>query len=135
MFFRVTPYEQELRKLAAGLGDSVEFQPFVDRSRVAAMFDAATIFCVPTNWDDPCPLTVVVSRRGGIPEIGGDAVLYFQPPEIDTLADHLAALLDDEKARNALGRRAHPRRGDIVGSSISGVALCARRMLETYAHG
>ena len=115
----LSPYERELRRLAEPIKDLVEFRPFVDRGRVLAEYRAASVFCAPSNWDDPCPLTVleglacglptVASLRGGIPEIGGDAVLYFRPPEVDGLAERLAYLLDDEAARAAWGRRARER--------------------------
>jgi glycosyltransferase involved in cell wall biosynthesis len=115
----LTPYEQELRKLAAPLGAAVEFQSFVDRAGVTRELDSASIYCVPSNWDDPCPLTVpeglasglpcIVSRRGGIPEEAGDAALYFTPPNIDSLAEKLALLLDDPTAASQWGQRARAR--------------------------
>jgi len=115
----LTPYEQEIRKLAAPLGPAVEFQSFVDRAGVTRELDAASIYCVPSNWDDPCPLTVpeglasglpcIVSRRGGIPEEAGDAALYFAPPNVDSLADRLVYLLDDPSAASQWGQRARAR--------------------------
>ena len=115
----ITPYQEELLRLAEPLGDAVEFQPFVDRARVVEEYQAASIFCVPSNWDEPvsltisegmaCGLPVIASRRGGIPEVGGEAVLYFQPPDVDTFADHLAMLIDDPNARREWGARARQR--------------------------
>jgi glycosyltransferase involved in cell wall biosynthesis len=115
----LTPYERSLRKIAEPIHDAVDFQPFVDRRRVIEEYGAASIFCVPSNWDDPCPLTLpealacglptIAAKRGGIPEVGGDAVLYFRPPSADELAERLAYLLDDETARAELGRRARER--------------------------
>lgn len=115
----LTPYELELRRLAEPLGDAVEFRPFVDRAEVLSHYQAASVFCVPSDWDDPCPLTVaeglacglpmIVSRRGGIPEVAGDAALYFRPPDVEPFADALAHLVDDESARRDLGRRARER--------------------------
>ena len=115
----ITPYQEELFRLAAPLGAAVEFQPFVGRAQVVEEYHAASIFCVPSNWDEPvsltisegmaCGLPVIASRRGGIPEVGGDAVLYFQPPDVDTFADHLAMLLDDPNARREWGARARQR--------------------------
>ena len=115
----ITLYQEELLRLAAPLGEAVEFQPFVGRAQVVEEYQAASIFCVPSNWDEPvsltisegmaCGLPVIASRRGGIPEVGGDAVLYFQPPDVDTFADHLAMLLDDPNARREWGARARQR--------------------------
>lgn len=111
----LSPYELELRRMARPLGDRVEFRPFVDRDRVLEEYRAASVFCIPSNWDEPCSLTLpeamacglpaVASCRGGIPEVGGDAALYFSPPDVDQLADRLSYLIDDEAARTDLGRR------------------------------
>lgn len=115
----LTSYEKELRRIAAPLGSMVEFQPFQDRHSILEEYRRAQIFCVPSNWDEPCSLTVgegmacglpvIASRRGGIPEVGGDAVLYFTPPDTEELARQLMLLLDDVEARSEWGRRARVR--------------------------
>jgi glycosyltransferase involved in cell wall biosynthesis len=112
-------YERYLRRLAAPMGDTVEFVGFTDRHHILAHYHAASIFCAPSNWDEPCSLTVpeglacglptIASRRGGIPEVGGDAVLYFDPPDVTALADRFAYLLDNPEARAEWGRRARAR--------------------------
>lgn len=115
----LSAYEQELRRIAEPLGEAAEFRPFVDRRRVLDEYHAASIFCVPSNWDDPCPLTLgeglacglptVASRRGGIPDVAGDAALLCDPTDVDGFADRLAHLIDDEHARRDLGLRARER--------------------------
>ncbi|MDP9173946.1 MAG: glycosyltransferase family 4 protein [Planctomycetota bacterium] len=120
----LTPYELDLRKLAAPLGSAVQFQPFVDRTRVMEEFAAASVYCVPSNWDDPCPLTVpeglasglpsIVSRRGGIPEMAGNAALYFSPPNVDELAERMALLLDDPDERARWAQKARARALEIT---------------------
>lgn len=116
---RLSKYERSLREWAKPLGERVVFVPFRDRAAVMEEYAKASIFCVPSNWDDPCPLTVlegmacglpvVASRRGGIPEECGDAALLFDPSDVQTLADALTQLLRDERARVELGRRARER--------------------------
>ena len=115
----LSAFEHKLRALARPLGARVEFRPFVDRAAVLAEFAEGDIFCIPSNCDDPCPLTaleglacglpVVASRRGGIPEICGDAALYFAPPDYRQLAEQLAKLLRDPAQRIARGRSARAR--------------------------
>lgn len=115
----LTPYEADLRRLAAPLGNAAEFVPFVPRDRVLALYRDADVFCAPSNWDDPCPLNVlealacglpmVASARGGIPEECADCALYFRPPDDGGLANSLAALLDDSNAAAQLGERARKR--------------------------
>jgi glycosyltransferase involved in cell wall biosynthesis len=116
---RLSSYEEELRRLAQPLGQNVEFQASVDRVQLLREYQGASIFCAPSNWDDPFPLTVleamscglpvVASQRGGIPEAGGEDIMYFQPPEVDELAAHLAALIDDPALRRSWGGRARER--------------------------
>lgn len=115
----LTVYEQELRELAEPMREKVEFQPFVDRKFILEEYQRAAIFCVPSNWDEPvsltisegmaCGLPVIASRRGGIPEVGGDAVRYFQTPNVDELAEQLNYFLDCPAARQEWGAKARKR--------------------------
>jgi len=114
--FPLSPFEIEVRRLAEPLGDSVEFLPFLDREKILPVYQSASIFCAPSNYDEPCTLALpeamscgvpsIASRRGGIPEVGRDAIFYFDPSNTDRLADHLAYLIEDEQARIEWGRRA-----------------------------
>ncbi len=111
----LSTYERSLREIAAPLGAKVEFHPCVPREQVPDEYRRADILCVPSTWDEPCPLAllegmasglpIVASRRGGIPELGGDSVLYFDPPDVEVLAGHLAMLVSDMRARNLWGEK------------------------------
>jgi len=115
----LSSYERYLRKLAAPLGDRIEFLPSTDRLQILPIYQSASIFCAPSNYNEPCTLTVpeamacgvpvVASRRGGIAEIGKDAIFYFEPPDVDELADILSGLIDSAQERNLWGRRARSR--------------------------
>jgi glycosyltransferase involved in cell wall biosynthesis len=116
---KITPYEEELRRLAAPLGEKIEFQPFVDRNEIAAQYQSAAIFCMPSVWAEPfgltllegmaCGLATVASQRGAIPEIGADAAQYFNPAKPTELARILSRLLADETERCAWGVKARER--------------------------
>jgi glycosyltransferase involved in cell wall biosynthesis len=119
----LTAFEQSLRARAEPLGELVEFVPFVDRHRIASVYANATVLAVPSNWDDPCPLTLgeglaaglacVVSRRGGLPELGGSAALYFDPPDVAALAACLRLLLTDDGERSERAAAARARAEEI----------------------
>ena len=115
----LSPYESELRDLAEPIRDIVEFQPSISRSQLLDEYQSADIFCAPSNWDDPFPLTVleamacgiptVTSRRGGIPEGGAEDALYFSPPNAEELAERLAFFISDAKIRAEWSIRARKR--------------------------
>lgn len=112
----LSDYERHLRTIAEPLGDCVSFSPFVDREHIVGIYQSADIGVVPSNWDDPCPLVVaeglacglpmVVSRRGGIPELARDAALYFDPPNVHDLANTIAILLEDRALRLSMATQA-----------------------------
>ena len=114
-----SPFEQRLRELAARAPSPVRFEPFVDRARLPALLRRADVLVLPSRWPDPCPLTVgegmatglpiVAARRGGIPELLGDAGILFDPDHPAELAGALGRLVDDagqraDRAAAALAR-------------------------------
>ncbi|RYX81245.1 glycosyltransferase family 1 protein [bacterium] len=115
------PYEKELRELAQPLSDkvTVEFVSAVNRLQIIEEYQKASIFCVPSVWNDPCPLTVlegmacgiatVTTKRGGIPEMGADAVQYFDPDDPNTLAQILAPMIENASERARWGEKARAR--------------------------
>ncbi len=112
-------YAREFRELARKLGDRLDLRPFQMRTTVPALYRDADVFCLPSNCDDACPLTLgeamasglpcVAARRGGIPEVGGDAVRYFTPPDHVELADRVEEFLRDPALREEYGRRGRAR--------------------------
>lgn len=111
-----SPYETELRRLASEGRARVAFEPFVDRTEVPALLRRADVFVVPSQWPDPCPLTVgeglasgvpvIASDIGGIPEILGDAGRLVRPGDPADLAAAIAELADDPGLRRRMGQAA-----------------------------
>jgi glycosyltransferase involved in cell wall biosynthesis len=54
-----------------------------------------------------CP--VIASSAGSLPEVCGDAALYFDPYSIDDIADKLLMVLKDTNLRDFLRQRGHER--------------------------
>ena len=110
---RLSPYELELRRAAAPLGDLVEFTPFTDRRSIADVYAAADVFCMPVDWQEPAGqvvteamaagLPVVSARSGGIPEYLGPDGVYVDPRDPVALADALEALVTDPTERRRRG--------------------------------
>jgi glycosyltransferase involved in cell wall biosynthesis len=105
----LSPYERRLRELAAETTSAVRFEPFVDRLKLPELLRRADVLVVPSRWEDPSPLTigegmasgvpVVAARRGGIPELLGDAGVLFDPDRPEELASVLTRLIDDAGLR------------------------------------
>lgn len=109
----LSPFESRLRELADRVPGTVRFEAFVERPALPGLLRSADLLVLPSRWPDPCPLTVgealasgvpvVASRRGGIPEILGDAGILFDPDEPQQLTAAIAALAADAPRRAALG--------------------------------
>lgn len=96
----LSPYERFLREMAAPFTDRFEWIPFVPHEQLDPLYRSTDVACVPSQVDESCGgtllealgygLPTVISRRGGLPEVGADAVLGFD----DTPTDLSRALLD-----------------------------------------
>jgi glycosyltransferase involved in cell wall biosynthesis len=77
----------------------------VPRPQVPDLMRDHDVVCVISRFNDPCPLValeamgagcvVLASQRGGLPEICGDAALYVDPDQPDTVARALRELATD----------------------------------------
>jgi glycosyltransferase involved in cell wall biosynthesis len=52
---------------------------------------------------------VAVANNSALPEVGGDAVLTFDPFSTDAIRDVLCQLVEDEKIRHSLVEKGHER--------------------------
>ena len=113
----LSEYEEHLRQDQRDLGGSVTLRPFVPNTDVPSIYRQHDILVVPSQFDDPCPLVLfeglasglatVATRRGGIPEIGAQAIDYVD--DADGLAAALEALITDPERRRRQAARARKR--------------------------
>jgi glycosyltransferase involved in cell wall biosynthesis len=120
-----------------GLGDSVRFAG--NQADVAPWMQAMDVFCLPSYANEgvpqalmqamACGLPVVTTPVGSIAEIVADGVtgVMVPPEDAQRLAASIAALLDDEGARQALGERAAN-----VALARFGDTHMVERMLEVF---
>jgi len=109
---RLTPYEESLRATASDAGLDVDFVPFVPKRELADRYRAASVSCVPSVFDEPfglvaaeamaCGTPLIASRRGGLPEVGGDAARYVDPEDTASFGAVLAGLADDPAQLEAM---------------------------------
>jgi glycosyltransferase involved in cell wall biosynthesis len=110
--------QKEIRRL--GIGDRVRFESGSDRE-LAARYQAAAAFVYPSKYEGfglppleamshGCP--VVCSNAGSIPEVVGDAGVYFDPSSAEDLRLALERVATGEELQADLRSRGYARLGD-----------------------
>jgi len=96
----------------------VVFTGFVTESNKESLIKGAKVFLLPSFWEGfgldvlssmasgvPC----IVSDRGSLPEVAGDAGIYVNPDKVDSIADSLKKVLSISKKEynelSVLGKR------------------------------
>ena len=133
-------YGERLRAgLSAAARERVTFAGTVPHAEVIERYRAATVFVLPSVWNEPfgmpvaeamaAGLPVVASRVGGIPEIvvDGETGRLVPPNDAGALADALVRLLDAEALRRALGEAGRRR-----AAAVFSWDAIAARLLALY---
>lgn len=109
-----TAYEQTLVDLAAPVASSIVFTGFLPHEKLKYLYSAVDVVCVPSVWQDPCPLVVleamgsgtclVASRVGGVPEMATEGVtaVLVPPADAKALSDAVCAVLGDPVRKGQL---------------------------------
>ena len=77
-------------------------------SRATALVSPSLMegFGLPAIEAMACGTPVIASRAGSLPEVIGDAGVYFDPTDVGSIAAAIASLLNDRGRRDLLARRA-----------------------------
>jgi glycosyltransferase involved in cell wall biosynthesis len=95
--------DEDVLRLAQTMGDRVRFAGEVDDAALIALYAGASAFVMPSLYEGfglplleamrlGCP--VLCSTAGSLPEVAGDAALYFDPHSEQELAERLLAIAD-----------------------------------------
>jgi glycosyltransferase involved in cell wall biosynthesis len=118
------PEAERLRALAAELGGDVRFLGLLDAAELALERHGAAVVLAPSRCDEPCPMAVVealadglpvlVSDRGGLPELAGEASVL---PVADVAAwtTALRELWEEPRLRAERGAQALARAHELYG--------------------
>jgi glycosyltransferase involved in cell wall biosynthesis len=97
------PYLVELKRELTAVG--ANYLGHVTRDQVPELVREHDVVMLPARWNDPCPLVqfealasgcaVIASRRGGIPEVCGDAAILCDPDHPEQFTDALRSLVVD----------------------------------------
>jgi glycosyltransferase involved in cell wall biosynthesis len=97
---------QTIEKL--GLQERVILPDFIFDDDLPALYAGATLFVYPSLYEGfglpvaeamACGAPVVSSNASSLPEVGGDAVLYFDPRDVDAMVETIRRALSDESLR------------------------------------
>lgn len=102
----------------AGAENRVSFLGFVTINELALLYRKAVVFAYPSLYEgfgipileafsSGCP--VIASNVTSVPEVGGDAVLYFNPLNEDEMANTLLRVLNDSALRGTLKKLGYAR--------------------------
>jgi glycosyltransferase involved in cell wall biosynthesis len=102
------------------LPEHVHFTGYLSDEALAELLNGAEALVFPSLWEGfglpaieamACGVPVVASRRGSLPEVAGDAGLYFEPTDVRSIADALIGLLRNGDLRARLASFARQRAG------------------------
>ena len=106
----------EARERASHLGvsDRVRFLGPIADADLPALYAAADVFVLPSLYEGfgltileamACGAPVACSNTSSLPEVAGDAVLFFDPYDVDQIGAALKRALSDPELRAALRKR------------------------------
>jgi glycosyltransferase involved in cell wall biosynthesis len=119
----------------AGAESRVKFLNFITIDELAMLYRNAVVFVYPSLYEgfgipileafsSGCP--VIASNVTSIPEVGGDAALYFDPRSEDQIANSLQLVLSDSVLRETLKEKGRVRAKQFSWSET------ARKTLAVY---
>jgi len=121
-----------LRLLRPGYLRYTDLPGFLGGALVAAYPSFGEGFGLPILEAMACGAPVLTTPRLSLPEVGGEAVAYTGPHP-DEIARDLAALLDDEKRRESLGKAGASRAKEFTWTSSAEVHIGAWTRAVTQA--
>ena len=83
-----------------------------------SVYAHATAFVFPSRFEGfgipvleafACGTPTILAQATSLPEVGGDAALYFEPGDASELAEHLLRILSDDHLRSQLSHRGRQR--------------------------
>ena len=97
-----------------GMGNAVHVMGHVPDATLVAMYNLADVVAFPSLYEGfglplveamACGAPLVTSDRGALREIGGEAAEFIDPESVDSLAEGLRRVLEDEQRAQELRAR------------------------------
>ena len=133
---------ETLRSLHS-LGDRARILGYVSDAELAALYRRCAVFCYPSLGEGfglpvleamAVGAAVVTSNVSSLPEVGGDAVEYADPRDVESIAAALRRVLEDPTHRAELRARAVVRAAEFSWAEFAASTLGVLERAAT-AHG
>lgn len=140
-----TPYEDELRRLAAGRGVAhrVRFLGWVGAEDLEGLYGAASCFVLPSKMEGfglpvveamQHGLPVACSNVSALPEVAGGAALLFDPLDDAAIAAAIDRLLTDPELAKQLAARGRSRCAELTWECTAQATLASYRRAIASRH-
>jgi len=129
-------YDDFFRRLeTSAVRDAVRFSGYVPSADLPILYSAATLAVMPSVYEGfglpvleamACGTPMVSSHSSSLPELGGEAVRYFDPYEVEEMASAIRAVWTDGELR------AEMRENGLAQAAKFSWARAAKETLATY---
>jgi len=118
-----------------GIRPRTDFVPYVGQAMLPELYAAADLLVMPSTIEGfglpvleamACGAPVVCSRAASLPEVGGDAVMYFDPKSAEELAETIERVLSSRELHESLRQKGLKRATHFTWAN------CVARHVEVY---
>ena len=104
----------EIMSLIQEEKENVIYAGYLSDLELAYAYNLASLFCYPSYYEGfgippleamACGTPVITSNVSSLPEVGGDAVLYCDPYDINDIQEKIEMLLSNEKLQDTLSQK------------------------------
>ncbi len=110
---KVNKLDPGIMQLPATLGitEKVKFLDYVSDHDLAALYSSARLFIFPSLYEGfgiplleamACKCPIISSNSSSLPEVAGDAAIYFDPTNVDDIAKKIRDVSSNEVLRQSL---------------------------------
>lgn len=110
--WKMTPVQKRIQPFAAR--GRAQILGFVPQELMPFLYSAADLFIFPSLYEGfglppleamACATPVVASQAGSLPEVLGDAAIWVDPHDSDSIADGILSLLRDAELQDAMTQK------------------------------
>jgi len=118
-----------------GLVRDVIVTGYVEGKKLMGLYRGASIFVLPSIYEGfglplleamACGVPVAASNATALPEVAGDAALYFNPMDVGEMASAMGRLIEDRDLRADLARKGYER------LQLFSWERCARETMDLF---